>query len=157
MKLSFLKGVSFGLMSGIITTLGLIVGLHSSTHSSMVVIGGIIIIAVADALSDSLGMHVSQESTNKHSRTEVWESTIGTFLAKFVFALTFIVPMLLFSLNTAIVVSVIWGISWIALFSLYLAKKNGERPLHVVGEHVGVAVVVIVITHYLGDLIRSFE
>jgi VIT1/CCC1 family predicted Fe2+/Mn2+ transporter len=156
MRLSLLKGFAFGLTSGIITTLGLIVGLHSTTHDALVVIGGIIIIAVADAMSDSLGMHISQESENTHTRKEVWESTIGTFLAKFIFALTFIIPMLLFSLNTAIIVSVIWGLSWIALVSFYLARKNGERPLHVIGEHLAIASVVVVITHYLGDLIRSY-
>ena len=45
-------GLSFGLTSGVITTLGLIVGLASGTESKLAVIGGIITIAVADALSD---------------------------------------------------------------------------------------------------------
>jgi vacuolar iron transporter family protein len=39
MKRSFRKGVSFGLTSGIITTLGIIVGLHSGTNSKILVIG----------------------------------------------------------------------------------------------------------------------
>ncbi len=50
MKAQIRKGFGFGLTSGIITTLGLIVGLHSSTHSKLAVIGGVIIIAIADAL-----------------------------------------------------------------------------------------------------------
>ena len=54
--------MSFGLTSGIITTLGLIVGLHSGTHSKLAVIGGILTIAMADAFSDALGIHVSEES-----------------------------------------------------------------------------------------------
>ena len=91
MKLSIRKGFSFGLTSGIITTLGLIVGLHSSTHSAIVIIGGILVIAIADALSDALGIHISEESEKKHSTKEIWESTFATFLSKFVFALTFIV------------------------------------------------------------------
>jgi hypothetical protein len=33
MKSSFGMGLSFGLTSGVITTLGLIVGLHAGTHS----------------------------------------------------------------------------------------------------------------------------
>ncbi len=39
MKHSIKTGVSFGLTSGIITTLGLMVGLNSSTHSRIAVIG----------------------------------------------------------------------------------------------------------------------
>ena len=85
MRLSIRKGFSFGLTSGIITTLGLIVGLHSGTHSNIVIIGGILVIAIADAMSDALGVHVSEESENKHSTKEIWESTVSTFLSKFVF------------------------------------------------------------------------
>ena len=72
-------GFSFGLTSGIITTLGLMVGLNAGTQSQVAVIGGIVTIAIADAFSDSLGVHVSQESENQHSTKEVWESTITTF------------------------------------------------------------------------------
>jgi len=87
MKHSLKIGFSFGLTSGIITTLGLIVGLHSGTHSKLVILGGILIIAIADAFSDALGIHISEESEGKHTTKEIWESTIATFLAKFVFAL----------------------------------------------------------------------
>ena len=54
MKQSLKTGFSFGLTSGVITTLGLMVGLNAGTHSRLAVIGGIVTIAVADALSDAL-------------------------------------------------------------------------------------------------------
>ena len=47
MKASWKTGLSFGLTSGVITTLGLMVGLHSGTHSRAVVIGGILTIAMS--------------------------------------------------------------------------------------------------------------
>jgi len=155
MKLSIIKGFSFGLTSGIITTLGVIVGLHSSTHSTLVVIGGILVIAIADALSDALGIHISEEAEIKHSTREIWESTISTFLSKFVFALTFIIPFLLFSLSTAIIASVIWGFSLIILFSLYLAKQQKLKPYKVILEHLIIAIAVVVITHYVGDFVST--
>ncbi len=111
MKLSIKKGFSFGLTSGIITTLGMIIGLHSSTHSTAVVIGGVFVIAIADALSDALGIHISEEFENSHTAKEVWESTSVTFLSKFIFALTFVAPFLLLSLSAAIIANVIWGMS----------------------------------------------
>jgi VIT1/CCC1 family predicted Fe2+/Mn2+ transporter len=80
MKRSSKVGFNFGLTSGIITTLGLMVGLNSSTHSKLVVIGGILTIAMADALSDAMGIHISQESENKHTVKEVWESTFYYFV-----------------------------------------------------------------------------
>lgn len=85
MKHSLQVGFSFGLTSGIMTTLGLMVGLHSGTHLKLAVIGGILTIAMADAFSDaSGGIHVSEESENKHSMGEIWESTLATFFLKII-------------------------------------------------------------------------
>ena len=157
MKHSLKTGFSFGLTSGIITTLGLMVGLHAGTHSELVIIGGILTIAIADAFSDALGIHVSEESENKHTPKEIWESTISTFLSKFVFALSFIVPFLLFQASTAIIVNVIWGLSLLSIFSFYIAREQKAKPWKVVMEHLIIALVVIVITHYVGDWVgRTF-
>jgi VIT1/CCC1 family predicted Fe2+/Mn2+ transporter len=155
MKHSLKTGLSFGLTSGIITTLGLIVGLGSGTHSKLVIIGGILIIAIADAFSDALGIHISEESENKHTTKEIWESTIATFLSKFVFSLTFIIPILLLPLTTAIIVSVVWGLSLLGIFSFYIAKEQKVKPWKVIMEHLLIALVVITITHYVGDWVGS--
>lgn len=72
-------GLSFGVTSGVITTLGLMVGLLAGTHLKLAVIGGILTIAVADALSDVLGIHISEEAEGVHSAREVWTSTVHFF------------------------------------------------------------------------------
>lgn len=156
MRLSVRKGFSFGLASGIITTLGLMVGLHSSTHSSLFITGGILVIAIADALSDALGIHISEEFENKHTTKQIWESTATTFISKFVFALTFVIPILLLPLSLAIIVSVAWGLSLIVVFSLYMAKLENLKAYKVVGEHLVIAIIVIIITHYIGDWVATF-
>jgi len=153
LKHSLKTGFSFGLTSGIITTLGLMVGLHSGTHSKLAVIGGILTIAIADAFSDALGIHVSEESENVHTPKEIWESTLATFAAKFIFALTFIVPVLVLNLTTAIVVSVVWGFSVLGILSYKLGEKN--HPWKVVGEHLLIAAVVVVLTHCVGAWIGA--
>jgi len=155
MKHSLKVGFSFGLTSAIITTLGLMVGLYSGTHSKLVVIGGILTIAIADAFSDALGIHISEESENKHTTREVWESTISTFLTKFVFAMTFIIPVLLFPLTIAIIVSVVWGLSLLGIFSFFMAKEQKVKPWKVISEHLLIALIVVVITHYTGVWVGS--
>ena len=155
MKHSLKVGFSFGLTSGIITTLGLMIGLYSGTHSKIAVIGGILIIAIADAFSDALGIHISEESENKHTTREIWESTISTFLSKFIFALAFIVPVLLLQLSTAIIASVVLGLFALGIFSFYIAKEQKVKPWKVIMEHLLIAVVVIVITHYVGGWIGA--
>jgi VIT1/CCC1 family predicted Fe2+/Mn2+ transporter len=155
MKDSLRTGVTFGLTSAVITTLGLMVGLHSGTHSRIVVLGGILTIAIADAFSDALGIHVSEESENIHTVKQIWGSTVATFLAKFLFAFTFAVPVLFLHLSTAIIVSIFWGMSVLAILSYAMAKSQGEAPWKIVGEHILIALVVIGITHLVGDWVGT--
>lgn len=158
LKHSLKVGFSFGLTSGIITTLGLMVGLHSGTGSRLAVLGGILTIAIADAFSDALGIHITEESENIHTQKEIWEATLATFIAKFLFALTFVIPVLLFELGTAILVSVIWGLSVLCVLSFNMGKKQQEKTWVVVAEHLAIALVVITITHYVGHWIsRMFS
>ncbi|MDD5723723.1 MAG: hypothetical protein PHY29_08310 [Syntrophales bacterium] len=156
MKDSLRTGISFGLTSAVITTLGLMVGLHSGTGSKLVVLGGVFTIAIADAFSDALGIHISEESENIHATRQIWGATITTFMTKFIFALTFVVPVLLLPLFTAIIVSLVWGLSILTILSYFMAKAQGERPWKTVGEHVLIAIVVIAITHWVGDWVATF-
>ena len=155
MKHSLKVGFSFGLTSGIITTLGLMVGLHSGTHSKLVVIGGIVTIAVADAFSDALGIHVSEESENRHTPREIWASTISTFLSKFIFASTIVIPVLLLELRTAIVASIVWGLLVLCVLSFVIAKDQKTKTWSVVTEHLLIALVVITMAHYVGEWISA--
>jgi len=147
---SLRTGVTFGLTSAIITTLGLMVGLNSSTNSKLVVLGGILTIAIADAFSDALGIHISEESENQHTPKDVWLSTIFTFLAKFLFALTFVVPVLLLPISTAVIASIVWGLTILSLLSYKIATIQKEKPFNVIGEHLLIAFLVIIITNYVG-------
>lgn len=155
MKASFKTGLSFGLTSGVITTLGLMVGLHSGTHSRTVVIGGILTIAIADAMSDALGIHVAEESKNNGVVSEIWESTIATFVAKFLIALTFVVPVLLLPLEQAMMVSGVWGLSLLAVLSYFLARAQQTPAWKAIAEHVVIGISVIAITHYVGNWIHT--
>jgi VIT1/CCC1 family predicted Fe2+/Mn2+ transporter len=155
MRDSLKTGFSFGLTSGIITTLGLMVGLHSGTHSKLAVIGGVLTVAIADAFSDALGIHVSEEAENKHTPRQIWASTVSTFLTKFVFGSTFLIPVVLFELLTAVIVSAIWGLSVLCIFSYVIARGQRVAPWRIVGEHFTIALVVITLTHYLGHWISS--
>ncbi|MDH3549328.1 MAG: hypothetical protein OEQ16_08285 [Gammaproteobacteria bacterium] len=143
-------GLFFGATSGVITTIGLIVGLNSGTRSITAVLGGILIIAVADAMSDALGIHLAEEANPDTDHAHVWAATIMTFLTKFIFSISFAVPLLLLPLSQAVIASVIWGLLVIVVLSYFLAKSQDEPPLYIIGEHVGIAVLVLVFSHYIG-------
>lgn len=153
MNISIKKGLSYGLTSGVITTLGLLIGLYFSGASKNVILAGILTIAFADAFSDGLGMHISEESENQHTDKEIWESTMSTIMAKMVFALTFILPLLLLPLLYALIFDIFWGIFLLSVLCLYISKQNKEKIFRVLFEHMGIAIIVVVGSFIIGSLI----
>jgi len=156
MKNSLKTGLGFGVTSGVITTLGLIVGLHSGTQSMVAIIGGIVTIAIADALSDSLGIHISKDFENRYSKKEVWEATLTTLSSKFIVALTFMLPLFLLKMHTAIIINIIWGLLLLSFFSFYIAKQKNKKVWPVILEHLAIATLVILITQFVGSWVRSY-
>ena len=147
------KGIGFGVTSGVITTLGMMVGLDAGTNSSLAVIVGVFAVAISDSLSDAMGVHNAEEVSTRRSKKDLWQLTFATFLSKFFFTLTFAVPVLLLDLPVAILVSVIWGMALIAAFSYYLAisKKKAVGPVLTV--HLFMTMMVILVTYFVGKLI----
>ena len=148
-------GIFFGATSGVITTLGLIVGLHAGTQSLIAVLGGILVVAVADAASDAMGIHLAQEADPDSTHDHIWAATIWTFVTKLVVALTFALPLLWLPLQTAVIVCVSWGLLVITLLSAYLAHVKRVKALHVITEHLGIAIVVITVSYFIGIWVRT--
>lgn len=143
-------GLFFGATSGVITTLGLITGLNAGTQSLAAVLGGILVIAVADSMSDALGIHLAEEADPDTDHEHVWSATIATFVTKFVFAISFAVPLLLLPLGPAVAASIAWGMLVITVLSYFLARSQNESPWSIIFEHLGIAILVIVLSHFIG-------
>jgi len=151
-------GLFFGATSGVITTLGLITGLNAGTHSVTAVLGGIFVIAVADAMSDALGIHLAEEANPNATTQHIWSATISTFLNKFIFAISFAVPLLLLPLDQAVIASLLWGMLVIIVLSYFLARVQRASPILIVAEHLGIAILVVVLSHLIGGWVsRTFN
>lgn len=155
MKHSVEVGLSFGLTSGVITTIGLMVGVYSGTNSSVAVIASVLTIAIADAMSDALGIHIAEESENVHTQKEVWISTLTTFFAKFIVSSTFLIPLFLLDLETAVLVNIIWGTLIMIVYNYFVGKKQEQNTWGVIFEHLFIAFLVVVVTYFLGVWVNS--
>ena len=153
-----ITGLSFGLTTAVITSLGMIVGLWSATSSKLAVIAGIIIMAIADGLSDAVSLHTAEEAEVekekiKHTKKEIWLTTLFTFLAVSSFSLTFAIPILVFPFKTAIFVAIFWGFFLLICLNLYIAKLRKEKPIKLISEHIFLALFVILISYFIGSQI----
>lgn len=143
---------SFGSTSAIITNLALMAGLHSEPNAKISIMGGILVIALADNISDSFGIHIYQESEKIETR-EVWTSTILNFISRMFVSLSFVALILILPLNAAIISSIIWGLLLLAVISYMVAKNEAANPYLSILTHVLIAVVVISLSNLVGDFL----
>ena len=148
---------SFGATSAIITSLGLIIGLDSLAHPKLSIVGGILVIAIADNISDSVGIHIYQESECITDR-EVWFSTLSNFFTRVLVSLTFIILVLALPIKLAVSCSIVWGLLLLALMSYTIAKGRGVNPYKAIFEHISIATLVIIASSFVGKfLIAKFS
>jgi VIT1/CCC1 family predicted Fe2+/Mn2+ transporter len=147
-----LSKYSMGATAGIITSMGLIAGLTQSDSMRQTTIAGLLIIAIADNISDSLGIHIYKESEGA-SRRAILSATFGNFLLRFVLVLSFILIVLFLPALQALVVASIWGLTLLVLLSYSIAiAKNTTVRVEIIW-HVVVALLVIFGSKLLGGFI----
>ena len=138
-----------------ITTTGLMVGLYAGTESVVAVVGGVMVIAVADAMSDALGIHVAQEADPSSTVTHIWAATFATLITKFLVAASFILPLVWLPLRAGVLVALLWGLVVMTVLSILLARSRGVRALPIVAEHLVVGLLVVVLAHVTGRWING--
>ncbi|MFA4967200.1 MAG: hypothetical protein WC624_03170 [Candidatus Margulisiibacteriota bacterium] len=143
---------SFGASSAIITNMGLIIGLSHSLNARISIIASILVIALADNISDSFGIHMYQES-ERLKRREVWLSTSTNFLTRLLVSLTFIALVYLLPFDTVVVASITWGLLLLTFMSYTIAKDEEVNPYFAIAEHLGIAIFVIILSKLVGMLI----
>lgn len=141
-----------GATAAIITSMGLIAGLTQGAGAKMSIITGLLVIAIADNISDSFSIHIYKESEGV-SKKEVRTYTLGNFVTRLLLASTFVAIVLFLPSYTALIVSSVWGLFTLALLSYLIAKKNEAHPLFMVARHLVIALLVIFGSRVLGYLI----
>jgi len=152
--MTHLTKFSFGATSAIVTSLAFIVGLSRNANPKLTIIGSLLVIAIADNISDSLGIHIYQESDLKKPK-DVRTSTFSNFLTRFLVILLFILIVAFLPTDYAVVFSVILGVSLLSVLSYFIAKEQKVNPYMAILQHVAIAIFVIVVSSFLGEWIMS--
>jgi vacuolar iron transporter family protein len=143
---------SFGATSAIITNLGIITGLDTLSNPKLSIIGALLVIALADNLSDSFGIHIYQESEHL-SKKEVWLSTLTNFFTRLFVSSTFIALIVLLPIKVAAVCSIIWGLLILTVMTYAIAKQRKMSPYSAIFAHTIVAVFVVASSHFIGAFV----
>jgi VIT1/CCC1 family predicted Fe2+/Mn2+ transporter len=145
---------SFGGTAAIVTSVGLIIGFGAAAVPRAAVVSGLLIIALADNVSDSLSIHVYQESENLDARA-AFRATLTNFAARFLVAISFVGIALCSPLSVAPTVALVWGMLLLAALTHVVARARKASPWRETVKHVTVALVVIGVSRVLGGFIAD--
>ncbi len=146
--------ISFGGTAAIVTSMALITGLAAANGSRASVIGALLIAAVADNLTDSLSVHIYQES-ERLEQSEAFLGTVANFATRLVLCLTFLGIVAAAGVEAAAVWSVVWGMVLLSALTYVVARHRQANAITEVAKHLAVAAVVILVSKGLGYLITT--
>ena len=149
-----IRNFSFGATAAIVTSIGLIVGFDAATASKATILSGLLIVAIADNLTDSLSIHIYQESERLEPRT-AFRATLTNFAARLGLSLSFVFLMVILLLHVAVVASILWGLMLLTGLSYVVAQTRKLPVLREIAKHLAVAVVVMASSKMIGHLISE--
>jgi VIT1/CCC1 family predicted Fe2+/Mn2+ transporter len=149
-----LRRYSFGSTSAIVTSLGIIVGFDVATAPRAAIVAGLLIIGIADNISDSLSIHVYQESENLEGRAAL-RATLTNFSARLVVALAFVAIVLVVPKPRLVAASLACGLLLLGVLTYLVAHARGVSAPREVAKHLAVAAAVIVVSRLIGAWIAS--
>lgn len=121
-----LNRYSFGSTSAIVTSVGLIVGFGAVTASRSVIVSGLLIIALADNITDSLSIHMYQESEHIEGKAS-FRATLTNFVTRLVVAGTFVALVLVVPPRMVAATVLAWGTLLLASLSFAIARSRKVR------------------------------
>jgi hypothetical protein len=146
------RNYSFGGTAAIVTSVGLIVGFGAAAISRATIVSGLLIIALADNISDSLSIHIYQESENLEARA-AFRATFINFVTRFVVAMSFVAVALLVPTAAVAAVSLGWGLLLLSALTFGVARARNVSPGREILKHIIVALVVVGVSRVLGGWI----
>jgi hypothetical protein len=150
-----LPSVSFGAVSAIVTSIGVIAGFGAAGIPKSTIVGSLLIVGVADNLTDSLSIHIYQESENLEKQA-AFRSTVGNFVTRLLISMSFIIPVLALSDMRSVIVALAWGITLLTGLTWLVATSRGANAMTEIAKHLLVAVVVIAVSRLIGLGISSY-
>jgi hypothetical protein len=137
--------ISYGGTAAIVTSMALITGLNAVGTGKSTLITALLIAALADNITDSLSIHVYQESERLDER-EAFIGTLSNFTTRLLGSLSFVLIVVAFPPKVVVLGSIIWGMLLLGVLSCLLARERNVGILSEVIKHLVVASVVIIIS-----------
>lgn len=145
--------ISYGATAAVVTSMALISGLDAANATKPIIVSALLIAALADNLTDSLSIHIFQES-EQLAEKDAFFGTLTNFFARLLLCLSFVLLVGLCPLVHAAKGAVVWGVLLLAGLTTMVARERKVKPVPEVAKHLLVAAAIIVasvaIGHWIG-------
>jgi len=143
-----------GSSAAVITSASLIVGLASARAGKGPILGGLLTFALADNISDSLGIRLYKESEGCGERRSRLATALN-FLSRLLVSFSFAAIVLLLPAAQATIVGIAWAFVLLALISYSIARSTRDEPVTVIIRHGLIAVIALGLSQCVGYLIAG--
>jgi hypothetical protein len=125
--------------------MALITGLNAAGTAKSILISALLITALADNLTDSLSIHIYQESERLDER-EAFIGTLSNFTTRLLGSLSFILLVVVFPPKVVVLGSIVWGMLLLGVLSYLLARDRNVGIISEVIKHLVVAAAVLIMS-----------
>jgi hypothetical protein len=127
--------------------MALIVDLGVATAAKAAIVGSLLVIGLADNLTDSLSVHIYQES-ERLAHGQALRTTAANYVARLTVTASFVALVLLPPAKTAAFAAVTRGVFLLSGLSYLLTKARQVGAIGETFKHTGVALGVIVMAGF---------
>jgi predicted membrane protein (TIGR00267 family) len=158
------QGVAFGTMDGLITILGVVIGIATATQSSGAVVISGLVAGLANAFGNSFGFYASelaeraehiQENQHVSSMAETRRSTLLAFAHSLVSTIVIVAPFVLFSLTYAMTASLILALALLFALGGLVGKFSHASPWKFGIRYVLLGLAGAALSFVVGEVVRN--
>lgn len=141
--------ISYGGSAAIVTSMALVSGLDAAGATKSVAVSALLVAALADNLTDSLSIHIFQESEQLEQK-EAFAGTVTNFVTRLLVCLSFALLVAFLPISIAVESIIVWGMSLLAALTFLVARERKVGVLLEVTKHLLVAAAVIIVSKAIG-------
>lgn len=144
-----LSRISFGGAAAITGSMAFVVGLDAANASKVAIVSALLIAGLADNLTDSLSVHIYQESERLDPH-DAFVGTLTNFTARLAIYLSFVLIVGIFPMRVVMVGAIAFGALLLGTLTYLIARERKVPVVPELAKHFIVAAVVILASKGIG-------
>ena len=150
------QGMSFGIVSSVMTVLGITIGVWASAGKRKTIIASIVGLCLSNSLADGLSIFIADRATG-NAKTALMSASV-TAIVEFILPIMFLIPFLYMDVDKAVVLTSVIALGLVSATGLYVGELNDKSrkgQIEESGLYLGLTFVIMFVTFYGGNIVNK--